>query len=571
MLDLERSLLLNRRPAGERNFGFSSTTLVYALSAFFIVFLGLFVLSQVETRRIQKEESKRNDLDLIFRSVEAGAVQFAQAHASRFANDYLAFQFGRLQSDETAPRILGVQILSGPNENEIFSSWKSPAIVPPSCLRTEKRSFSTVDAYYPYVVRIDVNNCFESGLMNRLKALSFVWMGSFALVLLLVLGGMLIAMLLSVQKADSVLQSSVDAEDVRRATAGIRWSNIRRLTQMAVSTRGKNLLYFQSLIEDCCHDLGKVLSAIGSLTNEQGHERDRKILSAMALVSRLSANPGLKQDEQPCVSSEVNSIVSRDEIARLLEGCAPGLPVLNELAKGKAFLIRDLHALERAILNLGANAIEHGRTARDTTIRVSGSEDGARLNIIFRQSVGIRSFLTLWFAFITKRIYTDDACSPLVYKKVFGREGRGLNIIKASSRELGGTMIFSLRGRQLFTGIDVPFRSMLSRTEATYALHSVQEPRLNRMGRRVMLLRNPRFKELAEKLGLQGFFVTKSELDHLLLTDTVSEVASDEELDIPSTVRLKKLSTEQRVRGLAIVWLSARAHPFLSNGGADAG
>ena len=86
-----------------------------------------------------------------------------------------------------------------------------------------------------------------------------------------------------------------------------------------------------------------------------------------------------------------------------------------------------------------------------------------------------------------------------------------------------------------------------------------------------MLIRNPRFKELAEKLGLQGFFVSKSELDHLLLTDTVSEVASDEELDIPSTVRLKKLSNEQRLRGLAIVWLGARSRPFLSSGGVDAG
>lgn len=244
---------------------------------------------------------------------------------------------------------------------------------------------------------------------------------------------------------------------------------------------------------------------------------------------------------------ELNSYkdLNSQEIFQFIQTHFVSCKIHNDLPNNIIASITDVSIFERIIVNLSSNAIKH--SISHSKIKMFYENEFLSLRVY--SPVSFLSALGIHFAKLTNRIDLKNANSP-VFFKFFGRTGRGLSIIKRGIIKLNGKMVFSIEGKIVETGFDVP---------AVLVQDKMSDDQSSLVRRkRVIYFKNNDFIHTSIKFGLQKYIISEKEFNELINSthrgDKI-EIVSDEDINLPESCILKLITKKERIEGLALNWI----------------
>ena len=486
---------------------------------------------------MQSEAAAENNTDLFYASLAGGPLKFAEMYSTEYAQIFLndlIVSYNKVQSY----KITNAIILGGKSQNDIYAKWETSDIqgIDKACLKEESREYKHEKAFYPFTINVTFDTCSKNEHVETIFKWALYPPIILSVVLVIAFGIFLSFMLTSVQRAGQIIGSELSHDDLQAALSRISWRNIRELTENAAVPKNRTIQQLQSLIKDTHHDISKILQ---KLQNKIPENTDLRSLSL--LISKLSLEVdrgGQNQEEhrsQAIDLSKFHEFLERKTGAHFEK---QGLPTQEA-----DVVIKDAIKFERILINLLSNASQHGIGKPQNSILF------LQQSILIRvtSTISLLDYGKIFLARMLGRLNTNDPNKP-VYEKVYGREGRGLNIIKRFSLDLGGSFYFTLGFRKLHVGVSLPFSL---KQESTAQNKQANESTQSKV-KIALLLENKHLRtEVLEEYQLpKEYFVEKSELNGLLEHKRPLYLITDSDEDFPPWVRCFLVQRKERLKSI---------------------
>lgn len=482
-------------------------------------------------RTLQWQSAKDQEIEMVMRAVEGGALKFATLNSTGLAGEFLASHFAALSPND-APRFFSAHITGGKGGHQTYAHWKSP-VQPHSeeCASRITKKVLPPQALFPFFITLVANDCWENPALNAVTRAALLAPLIVSIGLLGGLGTALFAMIASVRKADEILGTTSEITRVIALSDGVAWTEVRAMVKRALETKGANLFYFQAIIEEAEHD---VLREIGQA---QGISEGKKriiagIIRKLVLDSQMASKGSSDQD----LSFGIEKILTINHIRNLCT--EQGLRVRSDSQSDKAtFEVADADALSRIIVNLGSNARKHGRGAPECFLALEDNE----LKICVSNKSGIFNAIGLHFANITGRLDTKNSGLPLV-RKWLAREGIGTRILKKSTIALAGTMRVKISGLTFTAEITLPTLQKTGLTE-----------KYSR--KKYAAFQDATLAFAAREAGLGEHLVEPATLLQMVVMGSVDEIMVD--FPVPSAAEnivIRNVTNATRVLGIVKMW-----------------
>lgn len=527
-------------------FRFNSGSLLayFIISAIgFVVLFGVIWTLSVRAERIA---NLRHDVSLIMTGISGSILgtaeldsQGLQDQSQSLMQEYLNFTFDS-KKNQSQERVAKVSVYFLNPERQLIGEWASKEDSPRECLEKRTEYFQPARSPYPYLVELTINTCSGNSFgLFEYHSISLPIIVSLAVILFW--GICIFAMLQSIQYAGKLLEHTEDVDELLEKTDKINWLNVRILAQKAVQVRGKNLQFYQTLILDAQHDIAKILDAISRKYNEQ--DLNYNVSSIRGIMQRLIIEIRSSNDIYQDINIAKN--LTSEEILQYIKTYFLRCDIVNNLPKNLSVHIFDLSIFERIIVNISSNAIKH--SISPSRVKVFYANNFLSLRVY--SSVSFFSALKIHFAKLTNRIDLKNVDSPVLFR-FFGRTGRGLSIIKRGIIKLKGRMSFNIEGNIVETGFDVPAKIM--------QFKNLETGILNKKRKRFIYFKNSEFIEYAIENGLNDFLIDYETLKELINSsdkESIVELVSDEDINLPESIILKLITKKERIKGLALNWI----------------
>jgi hypothetical protein len=484
----------------------------------------------VGMRNLQWKSAQDQEVELVMRAIEGGALKFAQLNSAALSTQFLGSHFAAI-SPEGTPRFLSARIEGGRDGTAVYASWIDPRIssVPAACETHHQRLMSPPGALYPFNVTVVANSCWENPAVSNL-VLAALWSPLIVSCGLLgALGLSLVAMMRSVGRASELLRKTPDSVAVVTAATRVPWKEVRVMLTRALETSGANLHYFQAIIEEAEHDVNRELAREPLSQAPQQGRTISAILRKLVMDSRIAS--GAESLDAPLRPRSM----TMTEVAAALrdQGFEITLPAGGDfvltLADGDAFM--------RLVLNLGSNARKHSKG----TARADLELQDQTLRLAVSNAMGMRHALRLRLAALLGAVDVNDPNVPLV-RTWWSREGIGSRVLKRSAKTLGASLSLRTEGRSFCLAIDVPVQ-----------VQKKLEPRTRR--RRAVGFVDPALANAARESGFEGRVLTPDELRTRAVMQEFDEVLVDFPLPgAPDALVVRNATTVARVRGIVTHW-----------------
>jgi len=486
----------------------------------------------VSVRNLQWQSAQEQEVELVMRAIEGGALKFAQLNSASLATQFLASHFSAL-SPSGAPRFLGAAITGGRLGSDEYASWLPSSETDGKCAKSFMRTVTPEGALYPYKITVVANDCWENPAITAVMRAAVTAPLVVSIGLLGVLGTALVAMMLSVRKADEILRRTPDSARVISLADKVAWEQVRVILKRAIETTGANLHYFQAIIEEAEHD---VLREMTREAENGRHERMQIPVSAILRKLVLDSRVATRDDDQT-VSGEAVELPLEILVSIFREH---GLcPSFDNPADGIGSVrLPNLAALHRLALNLGSNVRKHG-SGQQPTCRLAFAGDQLRIQV--ENGISLRS--TLWFmiAAATGGIDTDNPKEPLV-RRWLRREGIGSRVLKKATRSLGGKLSVQVRLRRFSVVILLPVQRICRRAELVSR-------------RRAAAFVDKNLEDAARNAGLIDQLVSPLKLRELARSGNVDEVMVDFAIpEASESVVVRSVKSDARVAGVVKLW-----------------
>lgn len=528
-------------------FRFNSGSLLAYFIFSAIIFIVLYLIIWTLSVRAERIANLRHDVKLIMGGITGSILgtaeldsQGLQDQSQSLMQEYLNFTFDSKKT-QTQERAAKVSVYFLNPERQLIGEWVSPEEIPQECLDTRTEYFQPHRSPYPYLVELTINTCSKNSLdLFEYHIISLPIMVSLAVILFW--GICIYAMLHSIQYAGKLLEQTEDVDELLEKTDKINWLNVRILAQKAIQVRGKNLQFYQTLILDAQHDVAKILDSISS--KYQDKDLNYNVSSIRGILQRLAIEVRSSNEVYQDYTTPKDLIF--DEIMQYIKTYFSNCEVTNNLPHDIIVPVSDISLFERIIVNLSSNSIKHSITPSKVKLFYTNEYFSLRVY----SKVSIFSAVNIHLAKLTNRIDLKNVDSP-VFFKFFGRDGRGLSIIKRGLFKFKGKMIFTIENNVVETGFDIPAQIMQNK------VHD-EIPAVLSNRKKVIYFKNPELIHFAEQQGLQSFLITATELTALIknkVSDEKIEIVSDEEINLPQSFILRLVTKKERIKGLALNWI----------------
>jgi hypothetical protein len=502
----------------------------------------LFILWNV-TVKMDKNANLERDINFISNGIKTSILESTELSSEGLGfqshsllQRHLDYTFEKSQIHSSQDQFFKVTIYFLNPERQMIAEWVNSKNFAKECLNHSDEYFEPENSDALYVIELTTNTCSQHALgFFDYHVLSAPILVAFCIV---GLWGICIYMMFdSVSYAGKLLGSHENTDELIEGARKIRWRNVATLTQKALTVRGKNLQYYQTLILDAQHDIAKIIDFINKKYNIKGLNQDISMIRGMIqqLATEVRDHDGINHD------ITTNREISRDELLKLMFDYFPSVEIENKLPEHFFIFVSDIFIFERILVNLSSNSIKHSLGIQKVSLYFEQNHLCIR---VFSLATRFESF-KLYLAKITNRIDIQSQGNP-VYIKIFGRTGRGLSIVKRGVIKLNGKMIFSVSKRIVEVGFDLPAYIKNSDENAKALLSNK---------RKAIYFETEDFKRIAIEQGLQKYMISKEELGSLIVSGQRFELVTDVDLDIPENSVLKLISKKERIKGIAYNWL----------------
>lgn len=528
-------------------FRFNSGSLLayFILSA--IIFIVLYLAIWTLSVRAERIANLRHDVKLIMGGITGSILgtaeldsQGLQDQSQSLMQEYLNFTFDSKKT-QTQERAAKVSVYFLNPERQLIGEWVSPDEIPQECLDTRTEYFQPHRSPYPYLVELTINTCSKNSLdIFEYHIISLPIMVSLAVIQFW--GLCIYAMLHSIQYAGKLLEQTEDVDELLEKTDRINWLNVRILAQKAIQVRGKNLQFYQTLILDAQHDIAKILDSIHA--KYQDKDLNYNVSSIRGILQRLAIEVRSSNEVYQDYTTPKDLVF--DEIMQYIKTYFSNIEAVNNLPKNIIVPVSDLSLFERIIVNLSSNAIKH--SISPARIKLFYANEYFSLRIYSK--VSFFSAFNIHLAKLTNRIDLKNVDSP-VFFKFFGRDGRGLSIIKRGLLKFKGKMIFTIENNIVETGFDIPAHLLIDK--------KIDEiPTQVNYRKKVIFFKNEELIVFAKEQGLTSFLISLEELNELIKNkdnEEKIEIVSDDEINLPQSFILRLITKKERIKGLALNWI----------------
>ncbi|MGY3803392.1 hypothetical protein ACWNT8_04940 [Pigmentibacter ruber] len=528
-------------------FRFNSGSLLAYFIFSAIIFIVLYLVIWTLSVRAERIANLRHDVKLIMGGITGSILgtaeldsQGLQDQSQSLMQEYLNFTFDSKKT-QTQERAAKVSVYFLNPERQLIGEWVSPEEIPQECLDTRTEYFQPHRSPYPYLVELTINTCSKNSLdLFEYHIISLPIMVSMAVILFW--GICIYAMLHSIQYAGKLLEQTEDVDELLEKTDKINWLNVRILAQKAIQVRGKNLQFYQTLILDAQHDVAKILDSIS--TKYQDKDLNYNVSSIRGILQRLAIEVRSSNEVYQDYTTPKDLIF--DEIMQYISTYFSNCEVTNNLPKNIEVPVSDISLFERIIVNLSSNSIKHSITPSKVKLYYANEYFSLRVY----SKVSFLSAFNIHLAKLTNRIDLKNIDSPVLFK-FFGRDGRGLSIIKRGIFKFKGKMIFTIENNVVETGFDIPAHFYVNKK-----IDEIPSYLLNR--KKVIYFKNGELIQFAKEHGLENFIITENDLESLVknkISEEKIEIVSDEELNLPQSFILRIITKKERIKGLALNWI----------------
>ncbi|WGL58669.1 hypothetical protein QEJ31_08985 [Pigmentibacter sp. JX0631] len=528
-------------------FRFNSGSLLAYFIFSAIIFIVLYLVIWTLSVRAERIANLRHDVKLIMGGITGSILgtaeldsQGLQDQSQSLMQEYLNFTFDSKKT-QTQERAAKVSVYFLNPERQLIGEWVSPEEIPQECLDTRTEYFQPHRSPYPYLVELTINTCSKNSLdLFEYHIISLPIMVSMAVILFW--GICIYAMLHSIQYAGKLLEQTEDVDELLEKTDKINWLNVRILAQKAIQVRGKNLQFYQTLILDAQHDVAKILDSIS--TKYQDKDLNYNVSSIRGILQRLAIEVRSSNEIYQDYTTPKDLIF--DEIMQYISTYFSNCEVTNNLPKNIEVPVSDISLFERIIVNLSSNSIKHSISPSKVKLYYANEYFSLRVY----SKISLLSSFNIHLAKLTNRIDLKNVDSPVLFK-FFGRDGRGLSIIKRGIFKFKGKMIFTIENNVVETGFDIPAHFYVNKK-----IDEIPSYLLNR--KKVIYFKNEELIQYAKEQGLESFIITDNDLESLVknkISEEKIEIVSDEELNLPQSFILRIITKKERIKGLALNWI----------------
>lgn len=539
----------------------NSRTILPLACAYAVITAITLIAFFYSTRNTLKNEGLREQLDLAFRNIETGAPLNNALNNNAFhANYYLGKQMNALEI--TAPgRYLESKIIAeeGGDANHIgiyvdtYAHWVSKhQMLPLSCLKTYNRFYSSKSsmALFDFRAFITVDDCYPSDLGSR--EMGFLVLGMTLVILLTIIPfRMLSHFFNSLRRVGDFLGTS-DPRIIESVAGYIRIEEIRTLFLRAANLQGENVFHYQSLMKDVKHNILRIILHSEHAVNRLDRSLQNPGADIAQEVKKISNDLKIQLIQLKAASGHLES-----PLGQTLERDFMSVKILSERVSTLIDTEKveidipdsNVHLnfgfLEPALLNISSNAKAH---ATKPTAHIS--KEGDLLRIVVTNKISWWQNTLLNLAQWTRRIdpiHRDKS----VYRKIMGREGLGLNMIKKSAHSLGGKMILRWQACIFEVGLEFPVRFSDIITE----VKDLTEPETEKKQKKelVIFLKVPENIEEATILGLTSYLRTEEKLKEMLNLSQVEEIIVDHDMELnhAQVAKIRRIKNKWLLRGIA--------------------
>ncbi len=563
--------LSKKRKRSVKVFNINSRTILPIGCAYIIITAVIVSIFFVSVQNALIKDELTGQLDLAFRNIETGAPMHNVLNNNAYhANYYLSRQLNALEV--TSPgRYLKARIIAeeggSSSENgryiDTYASWISKhEMLSTACPKIYDRFYSSKNenAIYDFRIFITVDDCYPTTLGG--KEMIYLAFGMILMTIFLILPLRVLSHVFTSLRRIEDFMGTSDPEVVESVAKQISIEEIKNLFLRASKLEGTSIFHYKSVMQDVKHNILRILlrfdEAMIRLDNVVDEVLKEKLDSERAMFELANISSDLKKElgQLKSANSQLNKEYIKAPVGSFLsskEFCSKARELLCvdsvTLNVANVNIHVNFEYLEPAILNLSSNLKSHGNNAR---AHIALEND--QIFLLVTNDISIFKSISFSWAKFTRRIDLKLK-EKNVYRKIYGREGLGLNIIKKSALALNGQMVLSWGTYSLTVGLIFPVKT----TQIVVGVKREKEESSQKLVRNrkevVLWLKEKENIEEVYKLGLGSFLKRDEEqLVEMINNHLVQELIVDH--DLSATIvyhgKIRRIKNKQILQGFAL-------------------